>query len=269
MAELRLPGGNDGGAVLVDGTVRRSTGPWTPAVHALLRHLEARGLSGVPRVLGMDEQGREVLTFLAGETVGWQQPWPAWVHSDEALVQVGQWLRRYHGAVADFVPPADARWRTSARAWQPGDVIGHNDAAPYNAIWTSGTAWGEAGQLVGFVDWDFAGPCTALHDLAYTVFSWVPLHARDVVLAEGFTGFAERPRRLRLLLEAYGYEGGVDDVLEAVKDRIREHAEDVRTLAAAGDPGFRRLVDLGTIAGLDRALRQLEEDLPSFHRDAS
>ncbi|MGA8209061.1 MAG: (deoxy)nucleoside triphosphate pyrophosphohydrolase, partial [Nocardioidaceae bacterium] len=35
----RLDGGNVGGAVRVGGTVRRATGPWTPAVHRLLDHL--------------------------------------------------------------------------------------------------------------------------------------------------------------------------------------------------------------------------------------
>ncbi|HEV7828258.1 MAG TPA: hypothetical protein VGP04_05285 [Pseudonocardiaceae bacterium] len=44
--EQRLPGGNAGGAVLVDSTVRRPTGPWTPAVHALLCHLESCNFAG-------------------------------------------------------------------------------------------------------------------------------------------------------------------------------------------------------------------------------
>jgi hypothetical protein len=105
MEEQPLPGGNAGGAVLVGGTVRRPAGPWTPTVHALLRHLEAREFAGAPRVLGTDEQDREVLTYLPGETVGMSRPWPSWVHSEEALTEVGQWLRGYHDAVADFVPP--------------------------------------------------------------------------------------------------------------------------------------------------------------------
>jgi hypothetical protein len=201
MKEQPLPGGNAGGAVLADGTVRRPTGPWTPSVHALLRHLEARGFArGAPRVLGMDEQNREVLTYLPGETVGRSRPWPPWVHSDQALVEVGHWLRGYHDAVADFVPPRQARWRTSLRPWRPGDIIGHNDAAPYNAVWRPlapdpGTSArgndGPGERLVGFVDWDFAAPCPPICDLAFVVFSWVPLHARDVVAAEGFTRFAE------------------------------------------------------------------------------
>ena len=48
----RLPGGNVGGAVRIGSTVRRPTGPWTGAVHDLLRHLAGTALPGVPRVLG-------------------------------------------------------------------------------------------------------------------------------------------------------------------------------------------------------------------------
>ena len=50
----------------VGNTVRRSIGPWTPAVHALLRHLERVGFNGAPRVLDIDAQGREVLTYMPG-----------------------------------------------------------------------------------------------------------------------------------------------------------------------------------------------------------
>ncbi|TML32993.1 MAG: aminoglycoside phosphotransferase family protein, partial [Actinobacteria bacterium] len=47
--------GNVGGAVWVGDTVRGPTGPWTPAVHALLGHLAPR-IPYVPAVLGMDER---------------------------------------------------------------------------------------------------------------------------------------------------------------------------------------------------------------------
>jgi len=270
MEEQPLTGGSTGGAVLVGGTVRRPAGPWTPAVHALLRHLEGHGFDGAPRVLGTDEQDREVLTYLRGTTVGQLRPWPAWVHSDEALEQVGRWLRRYHNAVTDFVPPADAQWRASQRRWQPGDVIGHNDAAPYNAVWQERPRPGPeaaVGQLIGFIDWDFATPGPALRDLAFVAFSWVPLHVRDVAAADGFTDFtdfADRPRRLRLLLDAYGCPADLDTVLDAVRTRISKHAEGLRKLAAAGDPPFVRLVELGVIDDLDRALTQLDDDAARF-----
>ena len=54
-AEARLQGGNLTGVVRIGETVRRAPGPWTPAVHALLRHLEYVGFTGSPRALGMDE----------------------------------------------------------------------------------------------------------------------------------------------------------------------------------------------------------------------
>ncbi|MDR2984856.1 MAG: hypothetical protein LBV34_08440, partial [Nocardiopsaceae bacterium] len=66
--EVRLPGGNVGGAVRVGDTVRRQSGAWTPAVHALLEYLDGR-VDGIPRVLGQDEQGREVLSYLPGHVV--------------------------------------------------------------------------------------------------------------------------------------------------------------------------------------------------------
>lgn len=197
VTEQRLDGGNAGGAVRVGDTVRRTAGPWTPAVHALLAHLASQDFAGSPRPLGLDEQGREVLTFLPGETVGSRLPWPGWAHDAGTLVQVARWLRGYHDAVAGFVPPAGARWRM-AGDWAPGLVIGHNDAAPYNAVWRDG-------RLAGFIDWDMAGPVSPGWDLAYAAFSWVPLHARRVVAREGFTDFAARPERLRRFLDSYGW----------------------------------------------------------------
>jgi hypothetical protein len=59
--------GNVSTVVRIADTVRRGTGPWTPAVHALLRYLEEVGFDGAPRVRGIDEQGREILTYLSGD----------------------------------------------------------------------------------------------------------------------------------------------------------------------------------------------------------
>jgi hypothetical protein len=66
--EVTLGGGWEGGPVRVGDTVRRRTGRWTPAVHALLRHLEAVGFNAAPKVLGVDGQGREVVTYIESES---------------------------------------------------------------------------------------------------------------------------------------------------------------------------------------------------------
>jgi hypothetical protein len=249
MAEERLEGGYIGGAVRVGDTVRRPAGPWTSAVHGLLAHLADKGFTGAPRPLGLDEQGREVLTFLEGETVGTRKPRPAWVHAEDTLDQVARWMRDYHQAVADFVPPPGAIWRGGGR-WSPDLIIAHNDAATYNAAW-------HQGKLTGFFDWDYAGPALPEWDLALTAFSWVPLHARRIVTAEGFTDFAARPRRLDRLLRTYGWTGTTADFLDVVQARVEAHARGIRDLAASGVEAYVRLLSQGVPDALDQAIAEL------------
>src|SRR2546430_17506725 len=91
----------------LDGRVYRPTGPWTPTVHALLRHLEAVGFRGAPRLVGrgVDDSGRQVLTYVDGELV---HPY-AW--SSGAVAEVARVLRELHDATLSFVPPDGATWR--------------------------------------------------------------------------------------------------------------------------------------------------------------
>ena len=89
----------------VGNTVRRSIGPWTPAVHALLRHLERVGFNGAPRVLDIDAQGREVLTYIPGNVPRGASPDIA---TDRALLEVGLLLRRYREAVSGFSLPRES-----------------------------------------------------------------------------------------------------------------------------------------------------------------
>ncbi|KAB2361764.1 phosphotransferase [Actinomadura montaniterrae] len=250
MHEAPLDGGNTTGATRTGNTVRRATGPWTPAVHALLAHLAAEGFTAAPRPLGIDERGREILTFLDGDTVGSAKPWPPWVFEADTLDQAARWMREFHEAVAGFVPPPDAVWREGGR-WSEGLVIGHNDAAPYNAVWRDG-------RLAGFFDWDFAGPVTREWDLAFAAFSWVPLHARHVAGPLGFTAFETRPERLRRFLGVYGWGGSAADLLGVVRERVAAHAGGIRALAAAGDDAFVRLRDQGVPDDLERALVELD-----------
>jgi hypothetical protein len=249
--ERRLDGGNAGGAVRVGGTVRKAAGPWTPAVHALLAHLAGKGFAGAPRPLGIDRRGREVLTFLDGETVGSARPWPAWTRSDDTLLQVARWMRGYHDAVADFVPPPGAVWRMGGQ-WRPGLIVGHNDTAPYNAV-------RRAGRLAGFFDWDMAGPVTAEWDLAFAAFSWVPLHARHVVEQEGFTDFGSRPERLRQFLSEYGRSESAGSFLAVVRACLDALVARLRELAVTGEPVFGQLIAQGADADLETALAQLDE----------
>jgi hypothetical protein len=100
--EVQLEGGiaNRGRVVRIGDTVRRPIRPTSRATHALLQHLGRVGFDGAPRFLGIDAQGREVLSYIPGAAV--IPPYPAWALTDAALVSVAMLLRRYHEAVVDF-----------------------------------------------------------------------------------------------------------------------------------------------------------------------
>jgi hypothetical protein len=182
--EIPLHGGNTSIVVRSGDTVRRNAGPWTPAVHALLRHLEYVGFTGAPRALGIDERGREVLSYLEGEC-GEYPLAPHWV-TDEALVTVATMLRMFHDAQYGFRPPPGAVWRSFGPPPPDTEVICHHDAAPHNVIWRpDGT--------LSLIDFDLASPGARIYDVAYAAWTWVPLFSdRD-----SYTLGWKRPNRPR------------------------------------------------------------------------
>lgn len=94
--ETPLSGGFVTEAVKVGGTVRRAFGPWSPTVHSLLGHLESVGYDAAPRYSGMDERGREILSFIDGVVPDGARPE---VVTDLALRDVGRLVRDLHRAV--------------------------------------------------------------------------------------------------------------------------------------------------------------------------
>jgi len=248
MAEVPLPGGNTTGALLIDGVVHKRASRWTPTVHAVLRHLEDAGFDAAPRALGFDDQGREMLTYLAGETIGDRAVWPAWASADSMLAQVGQWLRRVHDLTADFTPPADECW-FAGRTMGPGLIVGHQDAAPFNAVV-------DGDRLVGFIDWDGAGPSSREWDLAFSALPWVPLTAPTGGGPSSGQDLHERRRRLHLLLDAYGYDGDRRAFAAVVPQRARRQAGVIRRMAGAGDEAAIGLLSIADL--LERSATDVE-----------
>src|SRR5258705_727017 len=239
MREEALPGGNTTGAVLIDGVVHKRASPWTATVHAVLRHLEDAGFDAAPRALGFDDQGREMLTYLPGETIGDREPWPGWASADSMLVQVGRWLRRVHDLTAGFTPPQDECWFIGG-TMGPGLIVGHQDASPFNAVV-------DGDRLVGFCDWDIAGPSSRDWDLAFSALTWVPLASPRDGMPLSDDDLRERSRRLHLLLDAYGYDGNRGDFAAAVPQRARRQAEVIRHMADAGDAASTRLLPIAEL----------------------
>jgi phosphotransferase family enzyme len=175
--------------------VLREARPWSRTVLDLLRHLEREGFSGAPRVVepGFDDQGREMLSFVGGES-----PQPlAW--SDEAAADVGAMLRDLHRATATFTPPAGAIWMP----WWGRDLpaaqrtIGHCDAGPWNIL-------ARDGRPVALIDWDTAGPVGAIWDLAQAAWLNAQLHDDELAERVGLPTIDARARQLRSIADGYG-----------------------------------------------------------------
>ena len=144
LEEIPLVGGQlTPGIVRVGNTVRRPPKGNTTFVHDLLLWLEEKGFPFAPRFLGMDEQGREILTYLEGQT------WPDSGSrlSDDLLVQATQVIRSYHDLTAGSVLA------------QGYEIVAHHELGPHNTLF-------QENRLVGFIDWDDAVPGTRLRDLA-------------------------------------------------------------------------------------------------------
>jgi len=196
--EVALVGGmaNVGKVVRIGDTVRRPIGPHSDAVHALLRHLDDVGFDGAPRYLGIDDKGRSVLDFIAGD-VG-LPPYPAWTAEPALLASVAGLQRRFHDAARTFVMPDDLAWdRTLAPV--PGDVACHNDLCVENVVVRDGRA-------VAFIDFDFAAPTDPLWDIAIALRHWVPV-IDPADLVDGRAGVDQRARLMQYC-DAYA----LDDV---------------------------------------------------------
>ena len=228
---IRLPGGNVAPVYRIGDTVRRATGPWTPAVHALLRHLERSGFQGAPRLIGTDDEGRESLSYIEG-FVPYAPDVPSEIWTDEALASAAQLVRAYHDAVRSFEPPSDARWRICPGAPASGEIICHNDLAPWNTVYRNHLP-------VAFIDWDFAAPAPLLWDVAYAAWRFVPLYYDGIPGSPGEADAVEYARRLRLFCDNYGVsQPDRADLLDTVLARQQVMDDTVRIWGEAGVPGF-------------------------------
>ncbi|GAC1348625.1 MAG: hypothetical protein NVSMB27_17120 [Ktedonobacteraceae bacterium] len=117
--EIPLQGGQlTPGIMHVGNTVRRPSKGNAAFVHDLLIFLEDQGFPFAPRFFGRDEQGRDILSYLEGET------WPGSGSglSDELLEQAARAIRRYHDATA------------GSRLSQDHEIGAHHELGPHNTI---------------------------------------------------------------------------------------------------------------------------------------
>jgi hypothetical protein len=178
--EIQLGGGAmTDGVVRVGDTVRRPPRYATQLMRDVLVHLERAGFDAAPRWLGFDEQGRDVLSWIDGETLterGQMHPYigdpPGRItFTDEQIAAAMRLLHRYHDTFGD-------------------DVICHGDFGPWNIVWRNGLPF-------AVIDFDNVYRGDAADDVAY---------ALRMFISYGFAPDAptELLRRTGAALQAYG-----------------------------------------------------------------
>jgi hypothetical protein len=205
----------------VGDTVRRTRPAEDAFVQALLGLFEQRRWPGAPRYLGVDEQGRQVLSYLPGH-VPWAASQPADVWSAESLTAAAALVRQFHDLTAG----------TEHAAGQ--EVVCHNDLSPRNTVYRDD---GSGLRPVAFIDWDLAAPGQRIHDIAHVCWQYL-------ALGPGAGDPAVAGRRMRLISDAYGLPDRGDLLATIVwwQDRCWRGIE---AAAAGGDPAMIRLRDSG------------------------
>lgn len=240
--EQTLTGGNVSSVVRIGDRVHRQTNPWSPAVHQLLLYLESHGFTGAPRFLGLDAQGREMLTFIEGE-VG-NDPVKLYMWADDVLVDMAHILRRFHDLSVEFLRlNKQERWQLVFPDQSRHEVICHNDVAPYNMVFVNE-------KPAALIDFDTAGPGPRIWDIAYALYRFVPLSRfepgdrGELIPYNSEIHREERRRRIRLFCDGYGWVD-LKSIPDAVEARLKALSTLIEEKADAGDEAFKRMIEEG------------------------
>lgn len=193
--------------VRIGDTVRRAVGPSTELSHRVLRHLEDAGVGWAPRALGIDEEGREILTWIPGATVTNGQ--------EIDLPDLTRMVRTLHDLTVDFAPGEEC-------------VI-HDDLQPRNVVVRQG-------KPVGLIDWEQARPGRRVEDVANLCWSFVEPTPQSECSEVG--------ERWRAIADHYGLEPR-HHLVTTILARMSNCAEDIVREASRGSVRHRRLAERG------------------------
>jgi thiamine kinase-like enzyme len=173
--EIKLEGGRfTAGVVRIGDTVRRPCSPASSFIQVLLNHLEDVGFDGAPKYIGIDEKGRDTLSFLPGWVPAKFQEF-----TDYQIQAAGTLLKRFHDATF------------GSKLVKEGHVVCHHDPGPNNTVFKEGIP-------VAFIDFDFIAPGNPIEDIGYMAWTWCV----SSKINRGTPGF--QANQVRLIVDSYG-----------------------------------------------------------------
>ncbi|MEU1967232.1 phosphotransferase [Micromonospora sediminicola] len=222
-----LPGGFVAEVVRVGDTVRRTPPADAAFVAALLRHLAATAPGLAPAYLGVDEQGRQVLSHVEGR-VPWRDREDPAFFTDAALTRLAGLVRSLHDACAGTDLAAGT------------ETVCHRDLSPKNTVYRDGP---DGPVPVALLDWDLAAPGRRIEDVAFAGWHWATLG--------GDADPAELGRRCRLICDAYEGPAGRllprDELVDVLLDQVEGTWRGIAAGADRGEPAMRRLRAAGVV----------------------
>jgi len=114
--EQKLSGGQNTNVVRIGDTVRRPVGPNSDYVHKVLTLLEEKNYKHSPKYLGIDDKGREILSYINGE-MGRSIEW-----TNSQLIVVMEMLRDFHDST------------TGSELCNGQEVVSHRDISPIQYV---------------------------------------------------------------------------------------------------------------------------------------
>jgi hypothetical protein len=228
--EEQLVGGvaNAGQVVRVGDHVLRPSTAYTQSIHAFLRGLRESGFNGAPMPIGVDDDGRERLVFIEGAVP--VPPYPEWAQQDEALASAAAVLAELHHRSRGF-NAGEFTWSPELADPAGGTTMCHNDVCLENIVFQDGIA-------VGLLDFEFCAPGRPVFDVAQFARMCVPVDDEASAARLGWH-HADRPARLRLVADVYGFDQLERTELLTLLDTSAEQGGAfVRRRVEAGDENF-------------------------------
>lgn len=177
-----------GSVVRIGDGIRRKAPLTNGLVVPLLCYLEKVGFAGAPRVLDASDPAFPLFEFLHGEVpaLGW--------FGDPVLIAAAQLIRRYHDATRPLL--------SKIKGQADGDVICHNDLAPFNCVF-------RGGMPIALIDFEAAAIGRWLNDLAYATWMWLNLGDPRI-------SAMTQASRIGVFAGAYGVKIGAMDLVQAI-----------------------------------------------------
>lgn len=198
--EFSLKGGKvTTGVVQIGNTVHRPQGLHSAFIHSLLLHLESVHFNGAPRFLGIDDQHREILSYIPGDVPDHLGIW-----SDNQLKIAATLIRDFHNATAGSDLAGNA------------EVVCHNDLSPCNTVMQNGIP-------IALIDFDAAAPGKRINDIAYALWLWCDLGNEEITPME-------QSRRISLFCDAYGFsdkKSVIAAIMEMQKKQIIQYQKNI------------------------------------------